>query len=61
MPREPEMCPRCGGKGKTVVDWERYLRGRHGQGVVDEFVEECPDCNGTGRSRWSDEETPDAG
>ena len=55
-----EMCPRCGGDGKTIVDWESYLRGRHDESDVDEFVEECPDCNGTGRRPRPFKETPDA-
>lgn len=61
MLHESEMCPRCGGDGMTIVDWERYLRGRHGQSLINEFVEECPDCNGTGRLPRPYEETPDAG
>lgn len=45
---ETTTCQRCQGNGELVNDWDRYKHPHSGD-VGDEAVEECPDCDGTGR------------
>ena len=42
-PREPNWCPRCGGKEVIHVGWEWGSSG-HGE----EIIEVCPECRGSG-------------
>lgn len=47
---DKDACERCQGSGEIITDWEAYLGDAEGDGV-----EECPDCDGTGRTHGEGE------